>query len=799
MKMLRNRKYLFALLGLLLVFAACKGESPTAPTPTGGGGSTPGGSTPETGTVISLTVTNPSPLAGSTSTVIATITQNGQSVPNGTAVEFATNFGTFTDTDSKQSTIRTTINGVATATVSSTTAGVATVAATINNVTRSTTITFRSPETTPVPPSTAPTISAINPNFGLPSGGQLVTITGTNFRQPLRVLFDFGANTTPIEAIVTQATPTSITVVTPRVDLGTGQTKQATIVVIVDSGSPNEQRATSSAFTYVAEQLTPSVTILSPSNGPINGGTRVTIFGDAFQAPVSVQFGNAGAGVWQDAQVVRVEFKQIIVITPDGRSTSSGGGSTVTGPVDLRVTTIISAKSATLTNAFRYTPAMQITAIHPTFGSAIGGTEVTIDGIGFDDPVTIAMVVGTQSVQAQPLRVSGTQILARMGALPSPCTTASGPIVVTRVEDGGSAASDANFTYVAVNPVLVSITPASGPDLVPGQSANIVVRDPGVGPLGNANIRFAIGGVTVVPNPSTITQGTGTLTFQVVIPTNLTFPSVPCTTGGGTTGTQFGPGTFEVVFNNVTTGCTDRITGVVIQPPATNPCIVNPPVAAVGAPSPACPAGPSVNVASGTAPITISVANTAAVGSQSLTVTGSILINGAEFTTVSPAGPQAIAPGSSLPFTVTFDPNAPGPQTGTVRFTTNDPARPTVDVVVCGTGTAPPTASASAPSPACPAGPSAAVGNSSSITITMSNTAASGSGNLTVTAAIFAGAADFPTVAPSTQQTIPPGGSLPFTVTFTPTSTGIKNGTVRFTTNDPTQPIIDVAVCGTGI
>src|SRR5437763_6937209 len=239
MKMLRERKYLFALLGLLLVFAACKGESPTAPAPGGGGGggTTPGGSTPETGTVITLTVSNPTPIAGSTSTVTATITQNGQPVPNGTAVEFATNFGTFTDTLAQQFTIRTTTSGVATVTVSSPTAGVATVTATINNVSRSATVTFRAPEITPIPPSTAPTISAVNPNFGLPSGGQQVTITGTNFRQPLKVLFDFGANTTPVEALIVNPTPTSITVITPRVDLGTGQTKAATIVVIPDSGS----------------------------------------------------------------------------------------------------------------------------------------------------------------------------------------------------------------------------------------------------------------------------------------------------------------------------------------------------------------------------------------------------------------------------------------------------------------------------------------------------------------------------------------------------------------------------------
>lgn len=685
MKILRDRKYLFALLGLLLVFAACKGESPTAPNPsTGGGGSTPGGSTPTTGTVITLTVSNPSPIAGSTSTVSATVTVNGQPAPNGTAVEFATNFGTFTDTDAKQFTIRTTTSGVATATVSSSTAGTATVTATINNVTRSATINFRAQEVPPIPPSTAPTITAITPNFGNPAGGQFVTITGTNFRQPLKVLFDFGANTTPVEAQVTNATSTSITVLTPRTDLGTGQTKAATIVVITDLGSVNEQRATSSPFTFVSEQLTPSISAISPASGPITGGTRVTIFGDAFQAPVQVFFGSA------EAQIIQVTFKQLIVITPTARDTSPNGGTTVTGPVNLRVINIASAKEASLANAFRYTPAMQITAITPTFGSANGGSEVTIDGTGFDDPVIVAVTVGTQSVQAQPLRVSGTQILARIGALPSPCSGAAGPITVTNVENGGTASSPVSFTYVAVPPTILSLVDNTPLDpLLPGQTATITVRDPGIGPLGNATIRFTVGGVTVVPSPSTITTGTGSQAFTITIPTNLTFPTVPCTTGGGTTGIQFGPGTFDIVFNNVTTVCTDRLVGVSIGPPATNPCIVAPPVASVGAAAPACPAGPSQAVGAGVAAgaISITVSNTAPAGAQALTVTASIQTNAAEFPAVNPSTQQTISPGSSQIFTVDFDPSATGQRTGVVRFTTNDPARPTVDVQVCGTGT----------------------------------------------------------------------------------------------------------------
>src|SRR5712691_9549574 len=118
MKTMRQNKYLFALLALLLVFAACKGESPTAPAPTTPGG---GGTTPPVGATLTLTVSNASPLVNSRSVITATVTQNNAPVANGTAVEFTVNDpGKFEDTGTN-ATIRTTTNGVATASLTSAT------------------------------------------------------------------------------------------------------------------------------------------------------------------------------------------------------------------------------------------------------------------------------------------------------------------------------------------------------------------------------------------------------------------------------------------------------------------------------------------------------------------------------------------------------------------------------------------------------------------------------------------------------------------------------------------------------
>src|SRR2546421_11542023 len=106
MKRMQTRlRFFVPLAALLAIFAGCKAESPTAPPSvgnggTGGAGNPPGGGvTPPTGATIILTVSNPNPLVNSIVNISATVSVNGQAVANGTAVEFKTDVGTFTDTN----------------------------------------------------------------------------------------------------------------------------------------------------------------------------------------------------------------------------------------------------------------------------------------------------------------------------------------------------------------------------------------------------------------------------------------------------------------------------------------------------------------------------------------------------------------------------------------------------------------------------------------------------------------------------------------------------------------------------
>jgi hypothetical protein len=663
MNTFRQRKHWLALLAIMFVFAGCKGDSPTAPNPSPG--VPPGGTPPPTGVTVTVTTSNATPLVDSTSIITATVTDNGQPVPNGTAVQFETNLGTFTDSQAA-STIRTTTNGVATATLTSSTVGAATVRVTVNNVSRTTGVTFRARPTEEPQPSTAPTITSISPGIGRPAGGEVIRINGTNFKSPVRVLFSTGG-ATPKEAFVVSVSPTVIEVITPGVDLGAGQQLQSTITVITEAGTATERSVIAgSPFIFRAETLTPRITTASPNSGPINGGTRITLFGDGFQAPVQVLFGAA------EARVIDVKFDQIIVLAPPGRDTSDDGSGAVTGFVPITVVNINSATRVTLDSAFRYAPKAVITAAGPTIGPSTGGTRVTIEGSGFDDPV--AVVIG--GVGAQPIFVSGTKIIA----ITSPvritgCADVTGPISVVNIENGDGATGP-DFTYVAVKPVIALISPQI---VTAGGSVQVTVA--GAPPGLN---RFVIGGLSAFPSGATDGPN-GTTVFTVTSPTNLTFPTQACTVLG-VTGVQKTGLAVDVVYTNVDTGCTDTsVKGLFVNPTDTSCVLPPPPEVTQTAPAAGCAnAGAVVAAGAVTGTTLISYRND---GGQPLNValvsiTGA---NPADFTITPPA--ITVAPGGTGSFTVTFDPQAVGARTATANFTTNDPDEGAIAVCLQGNGT----------------------------------------------------------------------------------------------------------------
>lgn len=644
MRKIRQNKYLLAIVALVLVFAGCKGESPTAPS-TGGQG---GGITPPTNATVALSVSNPTPLVDSTTVITANVSQSGQPVPNGTAVQFATSLGTFTEVNANAA-IRTTTNGVATITLTSSSAGTANITATVTNVSATTKVTFSTKPVTPPPPNTNPTITGINPTTGKPAGGDIITITGTNFVAPVRAIFDFGNGVTK-EAQVISVTPTQIQVISPPIDLGTGQAANATITIISAAGTATEQKVSATTtFTYQAAVLTPKITTVSPTSGPIDGGTRVTIFGEGFQAPVQVFFGS------QDAQVINVTFNQIIVMSPNARDTASNGSGTVTGPVDIKIININSATNVTATGAFRYTPKMQITAAGPTEGPFTGGTRVTIDGVGFNDPV--AVTIG--GVAAQPIKVTGTEIIAVTSAVAvTGCGDVTGAISVTNV-DNGDTATGPSFIYRVPKPTILSV---SSNNSLGGQMTVTVIHAFGVP-------RLTLGTTNLPITSSTTNAATDTTVFTTTVPSTLTLTTQAC---AGVAGASMQvPTAFSVTYTSATTGCTDTLNnGLVVTPPSAPALFVTPAtltLSATAANPAATPPVPAVNGSS-----TETLANT---GTAPLIISG--VATSSSTTTPNPFGATApglttLAPCQSTALIVSYQATASG-QTdlGTLSVTSN--------------------------------------------------------------------------------------------------------------------------------
>ena len=165
----------------------------------------------------------------------------------------------------------------------------------------------------------APTLTAVSPTNGPAAGGNIVTLTGTGFLTPATVTFGSTAATA-----VTVTGPTTMTATAPA---GSGQ-------VSVSVSTPGGSTTRPAAYTYVSA---PTVTGISPTSGPVGGGTSVTITGTHLGATSSVNFGGTAA------TSLAVDSTTSVTVTTPAH---------VANPVDVVVNTAYG--SATDANAFAY-------------------------------------------------------------------------------------------------------------------------------------------------------------------------------------------------------------------------------------------------------------------------------------------------------------------------------------------------------------------------------------------------------------------------------------------------------------
>ena len=121
---MRRIAFVLLLVAAVVGIHACAADAPTAPKPGGGGGESSALS-------IQLFTTDANPKAGTCTLVQAVVTFNGDPVPDGTGVNFSTDFGTFGENGLPLVSIVTT-NGTAVTALCGPSAGTAKVKATVD-------------------------------------------------------------------------------------------------------------------------------------------------------------------------------------------------------------------------------------------------------------------------------------------------------------------------------------------------------------------------------------------------------------------------------------------------------------------------------------------------------------------------------------------------------------------------------------------------------------------------------------------------------------------------------------------
>ena len=181
------------------------------------------------------------------------------------------------------------------------------------------------------------------PHFGPLAGGTTVVITGTYLT---------GGTVTigGIAATCTVDSATQITCTTP------GPHIAGAVNVVVTT--PGGTTTSTGGFTYVS---IPTITNITPRQGPLAGGTSVVITGTDLSTVFHVEFGATPTNCV-------INSNTQITCTAPAKLAFAGGA------VDVDVST--TGGMATATNGFTYI------AIAPNLGPTLGGTHVTITGVG---------------------------------------------------------------------------------------------------------------------------------------------------------------------------------------------------------------------------------------------------------------------------------------------------------------------------------------------------------------------------------------------------------------------------------
>ncbi len=259
--------------------------------------------------------------------------------------------------------------------------------------------------------ASVPAVTRFSPRKGPPSGGTVVSVFGTNLSDVRSVQF---GSRSALFRIISDSELSATTPASPVGDVAIRLVTSTSEVMSSDLFSFSEDAV-----------LQPRISNISPTVGPISGGTIVEITGANFVNVERVEFGG------RVASFRIVSASSIVATTPPSSA----------GTVPVRVITQGGDAVAPILFSFRdQAQSPRIVRFNPASGVASGGTIVTIDGNNLSKVTNV--MFGQNS--AKFTIISEQQLTAV-----SPPSSA-GPVPIRVISQDGESTSSSMFTYIGL-------------------------------------------------------------------------------------------------------------------------------------------------------------------------------------------------------------------------------------------------------------------------------------------------------------------------------------------------------------
>ena len=267
------------------------------------------------------------------------------------------------------------------------------------------------------------TVTNVAPVSGSTLGGTSVTVTGTGFLGTTDVKFGVTSGTGLHVTSDTQLEITTPAHVAGVVDVRVTNTRETSPITAADQ------------FEF---RTAPTITNMSPVEGPIAGGTLVTLTGTFLDTVTSLTVGGVS-----NAYTI-VDPTTITFVTP----------AHAVGPVTIAVFNTYGSGASPPTTFLYYAP-ITVTSIVPPVGSSAGGQTVTVHGTGLTGAIAVAFGATTSTTITV---IDDTTLTVLTPAHAD--GTVDVRVTNTRATSPVNAPAD-EFTFVPV-PTLDSIDPTSG-------------------------------------------------------------------------------------------------------------------------------------------------------------------------------------------------------------------------------------------------------------------------------------------------------------------------------------------------